>query len=78
MLSGWACSALGAWRVRPVGVERLLTEIIFKELVDSVAATGKTTLASIRHHQTELAVASSMTANASADAQLVRAIGTVS
>jgi len=38
----WALGAFG-----PVGVERLLTEIIFKELVDSVAATGKTTLASI-------------------------------
>ena len=38
----WALGAFG-----PVGVERLLTEIIFKELVESVAATGKTTLASI-------------------------------
>ena len=38
----WALGAFG-----PVGVERLLTEIIFKELVDSVAATGKSTLASI-------------------------------
>ena len=38
----WALGAFG-----PAGVERLLTEIIFKELVDSVAATGKTTLASI-------------------------------
>jgi len=38
----WALGAFG-----PIGVERLLTEIIFKELVDSVAATGKSTLASI-------------------------------
>ena len=38
----WALGAFG-----PVGVERLLTEIIFKELVESVAATGKSTLASI-------------------------------
>jgi len=38
----WALGAFG-----PAGVERLLTDIIFKELVDSVAATGKSTLASI-------------------------------
>ena len=38
----WALGAFG-----PVGVERLLTEIIFKELVEATAATGKTTLASI-------------------------------
>jgi isopentenyl diphosphate isomerase/L-lactate dehydrogenase-like FMN-dependent dehydrogenase len=38
----WALGAFG-----PAGVERLLTEIIFKELVDAVAATGKATLASI-------------------------------
>ena len=38
----WALGAFG-----PVGVQRLLTDIIFKELVDAAAATGKTTLASI-------------------------------
>ena len=38
----WALGAFG-----PAGVERLLTEIIFKELVEATAATGKTTLASI-------------------------------
>jgi isopentenyl diphosphate isomerase/L-lactate dehydrogenase-like FMN-dependent dehydrogenase len=40
--SRWALGAFG-----PPGVQRLLTEIIFKELVDAAAATGKTTLASI-------------------------------
>jgi isopentenyl diphosphate isomerase/L-lactate dehydrogenase-like FMN-dependent dehydrogenase len=38
----WAFGAFG-----PVGVQRLLTDIIFKELVEATAATGKTTLASI-------------------------------
>jgi len=38
----WALGAFG-----PIGVQRLLTDIIFKELVDAAAATGKTTLASI-------------------------------
>jgi isopentenyl diphosphate isomerase/L-lactate dehydrogenase-like FMN-dependent dehydrogenase len=38
----WALGAFG-----PTGVQRLLTDIIFKELVDAAAATGKTTLASI-------------------------------
>ena len=38
----WALGAFG-----PPGVERLLTEIIFRELVDAAAATGRTTLASI-------------------------------
>ena len=38
----WALGAFG-----PVGVQRLLEDIIFKELVDAAAATGKTTLASI-------------------------------
>jgi 4-hydroxymandelate oxidase len=38
----WALGAFG-----PVGVQRLLTDIIFKELVEAAAATGKTTLASI-------------------------------
>lgn len=38
----WALGAFG-----PLGVERLLTEILFKELVYAAAATGKTTLASI-------------------------------
>jgi isopentenyl diphosphate isomerase/L-lactate dehydrogenase-like FMN-dependent dehydrogenase len=40
--SRWALGAFG-----PPGVQRLLTDIIFKELVDAAAATGKTTLASI-------------------------------
>jgi 4-hydroxymandelate oxidase len=40
--SRWALGAFG-----PPGVQRLLTEIIFKELVDATAAMGKTTLASI-------------------------------
>ena len=40
--SRWALGAFG-----PLGVQRLLTDIIFKELVDAAAATGKTTLASI-------------------------------
>ncbi len=38
----WALGAFG-----PLGVERLLTDIIFKELVDAAAATGRNTLASI-------------------------------
>ena len=38
----WALGAFG-----PAGVERLLTEIIFKELVHAAAATGKASLASI-------------------------------
>jgi isopentenyl diphosphate isomerase/L-lactate dehydrogenase-like FMN-dependent dehydrogenase len=38
----WALGAFG-----PLGVQRLLTDIIFKELVDAAAAAGKTTLASI-------------------------------
>ena len=38
----WALGAFG-----PVGVQKLLTEIIYKELVDAAAATGRTTLASI-------------------------------
>ena len=38
----WALGAFG-----PAGVQRLLNDIIFKELVDAAAATGKTTLASI-------------------------------
>ena len=38
----WALGAFG-----PVGVQRLLTDIIFKELVAATAATGKSTLASI-------------------------------
>jgi len=38
----WALGAFG-----PAGVQRLLTDIIFKELVDAAAATGRTTLASI-------------------------------
>jgi (S)-2-hydroxy-acid oxidase len=38
----WALGAFG-----PVGVQKLLTDIIFKELIDSAAATGRTTLASI-------------------------------
>ncbi len=38
----WALGAFG-----PAGVQRLLTDIIFKELVDAAAATGKTTLGSI-------------------------------
>jgi 4-hydroxymandelate oxidase len=38
----WALGAFG-----PLGVQRLLTDIIFKELVEAAAATGKTTLASI-------------------------------
>ena len=40
--SRWALGAFG-----PLGVQRLLTDIIFKELVDAAAATGNTTLASI-------------------------------
>jgi 4-hydroxymandelate oxidase len=40
--SRWALGAFG-----PLGVQRLLTDIIFKELVDAAAATGKGTLASI-------------------------------
>jgi 4-hydroxymandelate oxidase len=38
----WALGAFG-----PAGVQHLLTEIIFKELVHAAAATGKATLASI-------------------------------
>jgi 4-hydroxymandelate oxidase len=38
----WALGAFG-----PVGVQQLLNDIIFKELVAAAAATGKTTLASI-------------------------------
>ncbi len=38
----WALGAFG-----PAGVERLLNEIIFKELVHAAAATGRSTLASI-------------------------------
>jgi 4-hydroxymandelate oxidase len=38
----WALGAFG-----PLGVQKLLTEILFKELVDATAATGRTTLASI-------------------------------
>ncbi len=38
----WALGAFG-----PAGVQKLLTEIIFKELIDAAAATGRTTLASI-------------------------------
>ena len=38
----WALGAFG-----PAGVERLLTEILFKELVDATAACGRNTLASI-------------------------------
>jgi isopentenyl diphosphate isomerase/L-lactate dehydrogenase-like FMN-dependent dehydrogenase len=38
----WALGAFG-----PAGVEKLLTGIIFKELVEAAAAAGKTTLASI-------------------------------
>ncbi len=40
--SRWALGAFG-----PVGVQKLLTDIIFKELVDAAAATGRATLASI-------------------------------
>ena len=40
--SRWALGAFG-----PAGVQRLLTDIIFKELVDAAAYAGKTTLASI-------------------------------
>ena len=40
--SRWALGAFG-----PTGVQKLLTEIIFKELVDAAAATGRTSLASI-------------------------------
>lgn len=40
--SRWALGAFG-----PLGVQRLLTEIIFKELIDATAAAGRTTLASI-------------------------------
>lgn len=38
----WALGSFG-----PVGVQRLLNDIIFKELIEAAAATGKTTLASI-------------------------------
>jgi len=38
----WALGAFG-----PVGVQKLLNDIIFKELVDAAAATGRKTLASI-------------------------------
>jgi 4-hydroxymandelate oxidase len=38
----WALGAFG-----PAGVEKLLTEMIFKELVEATAAAGRTTLASI-------------------------------
>jgi isopentenyl diphosphate isomerase/L-lactate dehydrogenase-like FMN-dependent dehydrogenase len=38
----WALGAFG-----PTGVQKLLTEIIFKELVNATAATGRATLASI-------------------------------
>jgi len=38
----WALGAFG-----PVGVQKLLDDIIFKELVDAAAATGRRTLASI-------------------------------
>jgi isopentenyl diphosphate isomerase/L-lactate dehydrogenase-like FMN-dependent dehydrogenase len=38
----WALGAFG-----PAGVQKLLTEIIFKELVEATAAAGRTTLASI-------------------------------
>ena len=38
----WALGAFG-----PVGVQKLLTDIIFKELVDAAAATGRTSMASI-------------------------------
>jgi isopentenyl diphosphate isomerase/L-lactate dehydrogenase-like FMN-dependent dehydrogenase len=38
----WALGAFG-----PAGVQKLLTDIIFKELVDAAAATGRTSLASI-------------------------------
>jgi (S)-2-hydroxy-acid oxidase len=38
----WALGAFG-----PAGVQKLLTDIIFRELVDAAAATGRTTLASI-------------------------------
>ena len=38
----WALGAFG-----PVGVQRLLSDIMFKELVDATAAAGRTTLASI-------------------------------
>jgi 4-hydroxymandelate oxidase len=40
--SRWALGAFG-----PAGVQKLLTEIIFKELVGATAAAGRTTLASI-------------------------------
>jgi isopentenyl diphosphate isomerase/L-lactate dehydrogenase-like FMN-dependent dehydrogenase len=40
--SRWALGAFG-----PAGVEKLLTDIIFKELVEATAAVGRTTLASI-------------------------------
>jgi isopentenyl diphosphate isomerase/L-lactate dehydrogenase-like FMN-dependent dehydrogenase len=40
--SRWALGAFG-----PQGVQRLLNEILFKELVDAAAATGRTTMASI-------------------------------
>ena len=40
--SRWALGAFG-----PAGVEKLLTEIIFKEMVEATAAVGRTTLASI-------------------------------
>ena len=40
--SRWALGAFG-----PAGVQKLLTDMIFKELVDAAAAAGRTTLASI-------------------------------
>jgi isopentenyl diphosphate isomerase/L-lactate dehydrogenase-like FMN-dependent dehydrogenase len=40
--SRWALGAFG-----PAGVQKLLNDIIYKELVDAAAATGRTTLASI-------------------------------
>ncbi len=38
----WALGAFG-----PLGVQRLLNDIIFPELIQAVAATGKTTLSGI-------------------------------
>jgi 4-hydroxymandelate oxidase len=38
----WALGAYG-----PAGVQKLLSEILFKELIDATAAAGRTTLASI-------------------------------
>ena len=40
--SRWALGAFG-----PAGVQKLLTDMLFKELVDATAAAGRTTLASI-------------------------------